>query len=120
MIYAYVLPQFLDLYIFFVSELDTGNYMNDLYLGFSDSTFHRSKLLGNPKLPEDIILQFQGLGSPGPNPLQPFLFHFVCLMRTILRSKVFLPLVPVTSRVQLRCKAKVQIKELRKNKGTDQ
>ena len=95
MICAFGLPKFLDLYIAFVSKLDRYVNINDLYLGFSDSTSHRSKLLGKPRLPKDIMLQFQGLGFLGAKPFQQVLFDsVVCLMRTILRSKVLLPLGP--------------------------
>ena len=90
------LPEFLDLYIGFVCKLDMWNNINDLYLvGFSDFASHSSKLLGNTMLPEDIILQSRGLGFLGVNSFEQFLFDsIVCLMRTILRSKVLLPLGP--------------------------
>ena len=95
MICAYGLPKFLDLHIAFESKLERFNNINDLYLGFSDLTSHSSKLLGNPMLPKDVILQFQGLGFLGAKPFQQVLFDsVVCLMRTILRSKVLLPLGP--------------------------
>ena len=46
-------------------------------------------------LPKDVILQFQGLGFLGAKAFQQVLFDsVVCLMRTILRSKVLLPLGP--------------------------